>query len=479
MSWIAIKMLVGDRAKFLGIVIGLTFAAALITQQGSIFCGLMLRTCALISDVTGADLWVMDPGVRFVDDVKPMLESHLDRVRGVNGVKWAVPLYKGNGRAKLTFDPGEIKAATYPPEVLKREREGPPRSSSPSNVFTRGLDLFAPASGDFSTPPPRWYDPAEVNVVESVVLLGVDDSSMVGAPPGGSVIGPGEKGRMWVGALEDLRRPESIVIDRVGLRKLFPGCHLEEPFADPPETDEAYVARLRAFVKSAPEIEMNDRRAVIVGVCEATRTFQSSPVVYTLYSRAKRFMPMERKMLTFILAQTAEDADGAKLEPAVVAERIRRATGLGAWTSENFTYRTIKYYLIYTGIPINFGITVFLGFLVGTAIAGQTFYNFTIENIKQFGSLKAMGASNGRIIGMILLQAAVAGALGYGIGVGLSTIFGFKTLDRWGNPTELAYFTPWQLLPITAAAIVFICILASLVSVQRVVRLEPAVVFRS
>ena len=116
-------------------------------------------------------------------------------------------------------------------------------------------------------------------------------------------------------------------------------------------------------------------------------------------------------------------------------------------------YRTIKYYLIYTGIPINFGITVFLGFLVGTAIAGQTFYNFTIENIKQFGSLKAMGASNGRIVAMILLQAAVVGALGYGLGVGLSTLFGFKTLDRWGNPTELAYFTPWQLLPITAAAI--------------------------
>ncbi|AMV39769.1 ABC transporter permease [Planctomyces sp. SH-PL62] len=477
MSWIAIKMLMGDRAKFLGIVIGLTFAAALITQQGSIFCGLMLRTCSQISDVTGADLWVMDPGVRFADDVKPMLESHLDRVRGVDGVKWAVPLYKGNARARLTFDPATLRAKTEPPDARRRERRAPP--TPPANVFTRALDLFAPGSGDFSTPPPRWYDPGQVNVVESVVLIGVDDASMVGAPPGGAMVGPGPRGRMWVGDLEDLRRPESIVIDRVGLRKLFPGCHLEEPLADPPESDAEYVARLRAFVRSAPELEMNDRRAVVVGVCEATRTFQSSPVVYTLYSRAKRFMPMERKMLTFILARTADDPSGAKLAPAIVADRIRRATGLGAWTSESFMYRTIKYYLIYTGIPINFGITVFLGFLVGTAIAGQTFYNFTIENIKQFGSLKAMGASNGRIVAMILLQAAIVGAIGYGIGVGLSTLFGFKTLDRWGNPTELAYFTPWQLLPITAAAILFICMLASLLSVQRVVCLEPAVVFRS
>ena len=49
-------------------------------------------------------------------------------------------------------------------------------------------------------------------------------------------------------------------------------------------------------------------------------------------------------------------------------------------------YNTIKYYIKYTGIPINFGITTVLGFLVGTAIAGQTFYNFTIENLKQFGA---------------------------------------------------------------------------------------------
>src|SRR5918998_184412 len=102
MSWIALKMLVGDRPKFYGIVMGLTFAALLITQQGSIFCGLMLRTAAQISDITGADLWVMDGTVRFIDDVKPMLESNLYRVRGVEGVRWAVPLYKGIGRAKLT-----------------------------------------------------------------------------------------------------------------------------------------------------------------------------------------------------------------------------------------------------------------------------------------------------------------------------------------------------------------------------------------
>src|SRR4051794_41646334 len=151
MSWIALKMLVGDRAKFYGIVLGLTFAALLICQQGSIFCGLMLRTCGQITDITGADLWVMDATVRYIDDVKPMVENNLFRVRGVEGVHWAVPLYKGLARAKLkTFD-----------------LDGKPRE-----------------------------------VVEQVILLGLDDSSMVGAPPppplcGGGVGPPPEPSGGW------------------------------------------------------------------------------------------------------------------------------------------------------------------------------------------------------------------------------------------------------------------------------------------
>src|SRR5262245_2288367 len=205
MYWIALKMLVGDRAKFLGIVLGLTFAAALITQQGSIFCGLMLRTCAQITDITGADLWVMDPSVRFIDDTKPMLESNLQRVRGVKGVKWAVPLYKGIARAKLTFIPGELKEKTYPPHELERDRES--RFEPPSNPFTRVLDALIPGIDHPPTPPARWYDPEIVNVIEQVILIGVDDTSMIGAPP---------TDRILVGNLKDLRRPDSTVVDRVG-----------------------------------------------------------------------------------------------------------------------------------------------------------------------------------------------------------------------------------------------------------------------
>jgi putative ABC transport system permease protein len=440
MSWIALKMLVGDRAKFFGIVMGLTFAALLITQQGSIFCGLMCRTSGQIYDITGADLWVMDSNVRYVDDVKPMVENNLYRVRGVRGVKWAVPLYKGNARAKLN---------------------------------SRGID-------------PVTKEPKKFEVIEQVILLGVDDASMVGAPP---------VERMFVGELKELRKPDAVILDFTRLRKLYPGepWNLEPGMPSTRERAADEIGRLlaklglgswtkensldarsqkkkRDFYKRfvSRELEMNDHRAIIVGICEATRTFQSNAVVYTTYSRAKNFAPQERKVLSYILAKTE---DG--MTPSTVASRIAAQTGLRSRTSQEFIWDTFNYYAKYTGIPINFGITVLLGFLVGTAIAGQTFYNFTLENLKQFGALKAMGTTNTRIVGMILLQATVVGLLGYGIGIGLAAYFGYSSQGG-----ELAYFTPWELLPITFAAVILICILSSILSVRRVIVLEPAVVFR-
>ncbi|NBQ14509.1 MAG: ABC transporter permease, partial [Proteobacteria bacterium] len=101
MRRIALKMLFGDSAKFYGILLGLTFATLLITQQSAIFVGLMTRTYALIEEIPQADLWVADPTLQFVDDTKPMAVTALDRVRSVNGVEWASPLFKSILVAKL------------------------------------------------------------------------------------------------------------------------------------------------------------------------------------------------------------------------------------------------------------------------------------------------------------------------------------------------------------------------------------------
>lgn len=109
MMYIAIRMLVGDRLKYIGLIAGLTFASLLITQQASIFAGFMDRTVAFMNDTGQGDLWVMDPHNEFTDDRKPILDSALLRVRGVEGVEWAVPLYKGFIRTRLA-DGGVVTA---------------------------------------------------------------------------------------------------------------------------------------------------------------------------------------------------------------------------------------------------------------------------------------------------------------------------------------------------------------------------------
>jgi putative ABC transport system permease protein len=136
---------------------------------------------------------------------------------------------------------------------------------------------------------------------------------------------------------------------------------------------------------------------------------------------------------------------------------------------------TMTYYLKHTGIPVNFGTTVLLGFFVGCAIAGQTFYLFTIENLKQFGTLKAMGMSDRLVVAMILIQALVVGGIGYALGVGLATLFGIVAQREM---PLLAFFLPWQVLVLTGIAVLLIALLSSLLSIRRVLVLEPAVVFQ-
>jgi putative ABC transport system permease protein len=384
MNFVALKMLVGDRAKYLGIVMGLTFASLLLTQQSGIFVGLMSRTFGFLTDTSLPDIWVMDEKVQYVDDVKPLQDTELYRVRGVEGVEWAVPLYKGLLRARLD-------------------------------------------NGNF----------------QSCNVIGLDDATLIGGPP-----------IMAQGTLSDLRRSDGVIVDEVGandkLAKVLPDGR-------------------RVPLQIGDTLELNDHRAVVVGICRVTRSFQSQPSVYTTYSRATIFAPRERKLLSFILAKAKP---GENLQ--AVCERIHKTTGLAAYTRDQFVKLTLDYFMKYTGIPINFGMSVVLGFIIGTAIAGQTFYNFTLDNLRYFGTLKAMGAGNGKLLRMIILQALTVGAIGYGLGVGAACMFGAAAAN-----SELAFRLPWQVLALTAGAVLLICVGSSLLSIWKVIRLEPAIVFRS
>src|SRR5262245_60220601 len=95
MNGVALRILLGDRAKYIGLIFGIAFSTMLMSNQISIFAGLMLRTAGQILDAREADVWVMDPRVEYVDEIEPMTDMQLGRVRGVDGVDWAVPFFKG------------------------------------------------------------------------------------------------------------------------------------------------------------------------------------------------------------------------------------------------------------------------------------------------------------------------------------------------------------------------------------------------
>jgi putative ABC transport system permease protein len=375
-NYVALKMLFGDRAKYLMLLCGLTFAVMLIVQQGSIFWGLMMWSQGSITNLN-VPIWVTDPGIAQVDEVKPIADTAVDRVRSVDGVEWAVPLYKGLLRARL-------------------------------------------ANGEY----------------HQITLTGLESATLIGRPA-----------EVLEGRFEDILQPDAVVLDQWAVERMG----------------------APTVIKVGTIFELNDKLARVVAIAKTQKSFTNIPVVYTTYERAIRYVPHERRTLSYVLAKAK---DGMPVEDVI--QRIQTQTGLGAFTAEEFGWKTILWVLKNTGIGINFGTTILLGFIVGMAIAGQTFYLFTVENLRQFGALKAMGASTLTLARMILLQAFTVGLTGYGVGIGLATVFGYLTASGGSLP----FVETWQLLLLVLVALLTICIVSATVSIVKLARLEPGIVFR-
>src|SRR5215468_10908044 len=211
MNFIALKMLTGDRAKYLGLVFTIAFCAFLLENQTSIFSGILKRTGSQIADVTDAEVWVMDPKTEYFEQTKALKDTDLTRVRGVDGVEWAVKLYKGTPVARTL-------------------------------------------NGKFAVS----------------FCLGLDDATLTGVPR-----------QMVLGSWENLREPNSVVIDRAGYALLFPG----EP---------QQLGRI---------LELNDHKVTIVGISDASAPFASWPVIHARYSEAVNFVGRERTQLSYLLVR--------------------------------------------------------------------------------------------------------------------------------------------------------------------------------
>jgi putative ABC transport system permease protein len=371
-------MLFGDRTKLLGLLFGVAFSTLLICQQVSIFFGLLGRASSVVNDVREADLWVMDPAVKTIDVPYPLRDTELPRVRGIEGVAWAVPFFK-------------------------------------SMVQVR----------------------TQAGKLENAVILGIDEATLIGVPD-----------TFRLGSIEDLTEPDAIAVNPAGFRLLFPG---EDPD----------VGRL---------LELNDRRARIVAIVDASPAFAANLTIFTRYNLATQYTNNGRNALSFILAKSAEGSD-----PAAVAANIVSATGLKAVPSSVFRIESIAYILANTGIPVSFGTVVVLGAIIGVAIVGLTFNQFIMENLKQYAALKAIGVRNGRLLLMTFSQAGFVAVLGYGFGLGAAALFFHST--REVDALRGFYLLPEVAIGVAVLAILIV-FLSTLFSMRRVLVVDPATVFR-
>lgn len=378
MGRIAIKILINDKAKYIALIFGIVFSTFLMSQQMSLFVGIMSRTFSIVNQVPEVDIWVMDKRVQYIDGIEPIPDISLVKVRGIEGVNWATKFYKGSVVAKVN------------------------------------------------------------NKLQMVTLLGVDQVSMVGAPK-----------KMIYGDFNDIKKPNAVIIDESGYKYIWP--------------DEGFTANR--------EFEANDRRMILVGVADIIPGFASPSILYTTYQNAINYSPQTRNNMSFVLVNVKDGYN-----PKHVAKNISDQTNLKALTSKEFENSTLNYYLTHTGIAINFGVTVALGFLVGSVISGQTFYIFISEKIKEFATLKAIGVNNGKIFNMVIIQALMICLIGFSIGIGLTSLFFSKIAQA--TTTFKGFFLPWQVILITFVSVVIIMLLVSIFSIRKVMITDPAMVFR-
>lgn len=264
-------------------------------------------------------------------------------------------------------------------------------------------------------------------------IIGLPRTTLVGRPP-----------EVTVGRIEDLWIPDAILVEENSRASL-----------GNPEVGQV--------------LKINDSRAVVVGFCRAKRGFESNAIVYTTFDNAKRFSPTGSKQISYVLVKVRTGAQTERVQADINA-----LGDVAALTLDQFRERSIRFIVLITGIGVNFGITIALGFIVGLLLSASVFYQFTVENLRHFAVLKAMGAGSTTLIGMVMLQGMVVGVVGYGIGVGAAGAF---TLAANAAQSELAATFPWQLMAGSFGATLLTIGLGSVLSIRRVIRVQPGLVF--
>jgi putative ABC transport system permease protein len=214
--------------------------------------------------------------------------------------------------------------------------------------------------------------------------------------------------------------------------------------------------------------EISGIRARVVSLTHGIRSFTTSPFVFTNLDNARAYARLEKDAITYVLVKAEPGTDLAAL-----TQRLNELPNVDAYTKKEMSARTRTYWSKRTGVGAGFFTTAIMGIIVGLVVVGQILYNGTIEHLKEYGTMKAMGASNGAIVSVILYQALISAAVGFMVGGVLA--FGSQAAMRGAN---LSVALSPELLAGTAVLTAVMCTLAAMLSILKVLRLDPATVFK-
>lgn len=268
---------------------------------------------------------------------------------------------------------------------------------------------------------------------ESIILIGFDLNSGLAGP-----------WNLREGRLEDLRLPDAVIIDQVYQDKLG-------------------VDRL------GTETEIRGLRARVVGITQGIRSFTTSPWVFTPFRNAQRLAGLEPEEANYVIGTFSPGADQRQVRDAL-AQALPRSD---VYLSEDFAARTRDYWMFTTGAGAAVLVSALLGLLVGAVIVAQVLYATTVDHLTEFGTLSAMGAPRHFIYRVILGQAAISATLGHLPGIGISLL-----LAHLSQYSAAMVIIPWELAIGLYGVTLGMCLLASVVSIRKAMRIDPAMVFQ-
>jgi len=246
------------------------------------------------------------------------------------------------------------------------------------------------------------------------------------------------------GRVEDLKSPDAVILDELYKQKL-------------------------GVTRVGEVFEIGGHRARVVGFTRGIRSFTTSPYVFTTFKNAQNYTGLREDQTMFILVKVAPGTDLQR----VSRELLDHVTDVEVFTTAQFSRMTTFYWMFTTGAGVAVLIAAALGLVVGFVVVAQTIYATTVDHIREFGTLKAMGAPNSYVYKVIMKQAAISAVIGYVLGMIVSA-FVVHASQKGGAAI---------LMPASMAVGMFfltltMCVGAALVSINRVTRIDPAMVFR-